>query len=91
MIDPAVLNQFVFPVIAFTACIVGVGTVVRWVLVSQRRSIAEVPDDLVRHFEELHAELAQLRSELSEFGERMDFVERVLAKRADPERIAPGS
>lgn len=91
MIDPAVLKDIVFPTLAFMACVAAVGVVVRWILVSLRRSTPNVPEDLVRHLEQLHAELGHIRSEMGEVGERMDFVERVLAKRSDPERIAPGS
>jgi hypothetical protein len=91
MIDPAVLKEIVFPTAAFITCVAAIGVVVRWILVSLRRSTPEVPEDLVQHFERLHAELAQIRSEMGDVGERMDFVERVLAKRSDPERIAPGS
>jgi predicted translin family RNA/ssDNA-binding protein len=91
MIDPAVLKEIVFPTVAFIACVAAIGVVVRWILVSLRRSTLEVPEDLVQHFERLHAELGQIRSEMADVGERMDFVERVLVKRSDPERIAPGS
>jgi hypothetical protein len=38
----------------------------------------------------LREELDQLRQELSELQERMDFAERVLAQRPEPSRLPPG-
>jgi Tfp pilus assembly protein PilO len=39
--------------------------------------------------EELQAELQEVRRELAEMVERMDFMERMLAKARDAERLAP--
>jgi len=37
------------------------------------------------------AELHQLREDVSDLAERLDFAERLLAKQRDAQRIAPGS
>jgi len=39
--------------------------------------------------EDLQAELQEVRRELAELVERMDFMERLLAKARDAERLAP--
>ena len=39
---------------------------------------------------ELLGEVQQLRTEVSELSERMDFAERLLAKNRDGQRIGPG-
>lgn len=39
--------------------------------------------------EELRAELQQVRQELGELAERMDFAERLLAQRREADRLAP--
>lgn len=39
--------------------------------------------------EALEVEVAKLRQELSETQERMDFTERLLAQRRDPDRVDP--
>jgi len=36
------------------------------------------------------AELRDMRREVAELGERMDFTERLLAKQRDPERLGRG-
>jgi len=41
-------------------------------------------------FEELEAEMGELRRELNEAQERIDFTERVLAQGRDPRRVEPG-
>jgi hypothetical protein len=41
-------------------------------------------------FEQLRAEVDQLKTELAEVHERLDFTERILAKNADRERL-PGA
>ena len=40
-------------------------------------------------FEELEAEMGELRRELNEAQERIDFTERVLAQGRDPRRVEP--
>lgn len=37
------------------------------------------------------AELQQLRADVSELAERLDFAERLLAKQRDAQRIGPGA
>ncbi len=39
---------------------------------------------------EVHGEVQQLRTEVSELNERMDFAERLLAKNRDGQQLGPG-
>jgi hypothetical protein len=39
--------------------------------------------------EDVHADVQELRREVAELVERMDFMERLLAKSRDAERLAP--
>jgi len=39
--------------------------------------------------EDVHADVQELRRELAELVERMDFMERLVAKSRDAERLAP--
>ena len=39
--------------------------------------------------EDLHADMQELRREVAELVERMDFMERLVAKSRDAERLAP--
>ena len=39
--------------------------------------------------EDLHADLQEVRREVAELVERMDFMERLVAKSRDAERLAP--
>ena len=39
--------------------------------------------------EDLHAEMQEVRREVAELVERMDFMERLLAKSRDAERLGP--
>src|SRR5438876_10768407 len=52
-----------------------------------------LPEDVRGELDELRSELTgevhQLRTEVSELSERMDFAERLLAKQRDGERLAP--
>ena len=41
--------------------------------------------------EQLEADFAELRGELGEAQERIDFIERVLAREAEPRRVDPGA
>ncbi|TLY54313.1 MAG: hypothetical protein E6K55_06055 [Gemmatimonadetes bacterium] len=54
---------------------------------------AALSPDARRELEDLRAELVgdlqQLRTEVSELSERMDFTERLLAKQRDAERVGP--
>ncbi|MGH7547151.1 MAG: hypothetical protein ACREMM_03135 [Gemmatimonadales bacterium] len=53
-----------------------------------------ISDDARAELEEFRSELLgevqQLRTEVSELSERMDFAERLLAKNRDGQRIGPG-
>ena len=57
------------------------------------RASAALPDDVRHELDELRSavvgEVQQLRTEVSELSERMDFAERLLAQRRDPGRLAP--
>jgi hypothetical protein len=60
----------------------------------RRQGGAALPEDVRTELEgfrsELVGEVQQLRTELSELSERMDFAERLLAKQRDGQRIGPG-
>ena len=59
----------------------------------RRAGSAALPDDVRSEVEAVRSdvlnELQQLRTEVSELSERMDFAERLLAKQRDAERLAP--
>lgn len=59
----------------------------------RRQGGAALPDDVRAELGELRAELLsevqQLRTEVSELGERVDFAERLLARQRESERLAP--
>ena len=50
---------------------------------SPREELQALRDDVMQ-------ELQQVRREVAELGERVDFAERLLAKQRDPERLARG-
>lgn len=50
---------------------------------------APVPDELAALRTELAEELEQVRVQVGELAERVDFTERLLAKRREGERLAP--
>jgi len=60
----------------------------------RRHGGAAVSEDARAELEEFRSELLgevqQLRTEVSELSERMDFAERLLAKNRDGQRIGPG-
>jgi hypothetical protein len=60
----------------------------------RRQGGAALSEDVRTELDGLRADLVgevqQLRTELSELGERMDFAERLLAKQRDGQRIGPG-
>jgi hypothetical protein len=51
---------------------------------------AGVKDDLQALHDDVLQELQQVRRELADLGERVDFTERLLAKQRDPERLPRG-
>ena len=59
----------------------------------RRAGGAALPDDVRAELDALRSdvvgEVQQLRTEVSELSERMDFAERLLAKQRDAERLAP--
>ena len=56
-------------------------------------STGALPEQLRRELDEsraaLESEVQQLRTEVGDLSERMDFAERLLAKQRDADRIAP--
>lgn len=50
---------------------------------------AGVREELQAMRDDLLAEMQQARHEIADLGERMDFAERLLAKKAEPGRLAP--
>lgn len=59
----------------------------------RRQGGAALPEDVRAELDDFRAELLgevqQLRTEVSELSERMDFAERLLAKQRDAERLPP--
>ncbi len=55
----------------------------------QQTNAGELRTELVEHRESLEQELEAVRREMAELAERVDFTERLLAKRRDAERLAP--
>jgi hypothetical protein len=55
----------------------------------QRPPVAGRVAESGERFDLLEAEVAELRRELTETQERMDFAERVLAQRPEPPRVGP--
>lgn len=68
-----------------------------WLLTPIVRALAErirprapaVDADAAEFRDEVLAELQQVRREVAELGERVDFAERLLAKQHEPDRLAP--
>ncbi len=60
----------------------------------RRQGGAALPEDIRAELDALRSELSgevqQLRLEVSELSERMDFAERLLAKNRDAQQIGPG-
>lgn len=51
---------------------------------------AGIKDELQGLRDDVLTELRDMRREVAELGERVDFTERLLAKQRDPERLARG-
>jgi len=49
-----------------------------------------IKDEIQSLREDVLTELRDMRREVSELGERVDFTERLLAKQRDPDRLARG-
>lgn len=73
--------------------------VAAWLLTPVARALAErirgrsvgVPaEELQGLRDDMMQEMQQLRQEVSDLSERVDFTERLLAKQRDPERLARG-
>jgi len=54
------------------------------------RADAGIKDELMGLREDVLTELRDMRREVAELGERVDFTERLLAKQRDPERLGRG-
>jgi hypothetical protein len=54
------------------------------------RADAGIKDELTGLREDVLTELRDMRREVAELGERVDFTERLLAKHRDPERLGRG-
>jgi hypothetical protein len=54
------------------------------------RADVEIKDELQGLREDVLTELRDMRREVAELGERVDFTERLLAKQRDPDRLARG-
>lgn len=52
------------------------------------RADAGIKDEIQSLREDVLTELRDMRREVAELGERVDFTERLLAKQRDPERLA---
>ena len=97
--DPRVFREIIAPTIAVVVVLLVGGAVVRGIIRPigdaieriRRSNTTPLPDDVGRQVNELVDEVRQLRTELSELTERMDFAERLLAKSRESQRIAPGS
>ncbi|HVH68628.1 MAG TPA: hypothetical protein VM716_12240 [Gemmatimonadales bacterium] len=96
--DPTVFRQVVAPAMAFVVVLLVAGGVIRGIIrpIGEaieriRRSSGTPPNDEVeRQLADVLDEVRQLRTELNELTERMDFAERLLAKSRESQRIAPG-
>lgn len=55
------------------------------------RQESGIRDEFRAMREDLVQELQQVRREVAELGERLDFAERLLAKTRDAQRIGPGA
>lgn len=51
----------------------------------------ELRAELSDHKDAVHQELDEVRRELGELAERVDFAERLLAKQRDADRLSPGT
>jgi hypothetical protein len=96
--DPRVFREVIAPMVAVVVVLLVGGAVVRGIIGPigdaieriRRSSGTPAPDDVGRQLNEVLDEVRQLRSELTELTERMDFAERLLAKSRESQRIAPG-
>ncbi|HKW40608.1 MAG TPA: hypothetical protein VJN39_05105 [Gemmatimonadales bacterium] len=97
--QPSVFSNVVAPTLAIILVMLIGGGVLRGIIRPigeaieriRRSGGAPLPDDAGRQIGELVDEVRQLRTELNELTERMDFAERLLAKSRESQRIAPGS
>jgi adenylosuccinate synthase len=90
-VDPAVVGVFI-PIIAvggFFAWMITLSPVGKAYAEKLRRSSKREDDGEDR--EELRSTVEELRREVAELAERVDFTERLLAKQQTAEKLPPGS
>jgi len=84
---------------AFMLMNLGAMLVAAWLLTPLARALAErirgrsagaPAEELQTLRDDVMQELQQVRHEVSDLSERVDFAERLLAKQRDPERLARG-
>ena len=94
MPDPNVIALQVSELLTTVLVFAGVLVVARWVLrspiaeaigerIRRGKKGAEVPGAQEERLSRLEGDLGAVRAELSEFAERLDFAERILAERRD--------
>src|SRR5262245_7028254 len=92
--DPNLLAMQFSELVTMIVIAVTVVLVARWLFKSpiaeaigerirRGRRGGELPDDATERLERIETQLGALRGELSEFAERLDFTERVLAERRE--------
>jgi NAD(P)H-dependent flavin oxidoreductase YrpB (nitropropane dioxygenase family) len=67
----------------------GMHRMARLRLEEARARAGVLPDGTLAELDQMHGELDQVRRELAEVQERLDFAERLLAQRHEPDRL-PG-
>jgi len=95
------MEDWLIPLVAILT-IFGGGTLVLLSITPVGKAIAarilkkplpgEFDEDMAEEVRELRREVDELRSvgqQVSELGERVDFLERLVAKQREPERLAP--
>jgi len=84
MSGPEMIAAVVFFGVLFTVLRPVAGAVAKRISGEARRNEMEAADR-----DEIVAELQQMRQEMSELAERVDFTERLLAKQGDTGRLQP--
>jgi hypothetical protein len=95
---PSVFSQVWAPTIGVAIVLLVGGAVLRGIIRPigeaieriRRSGSAPLPDEVGKQVGELLDEVRQLRTEMNELNDRMDFAERLLAKNRESQRIAPG-
>jgi ribonuclease D len=78
--------------IPITAIVMGTMLKLAKVRLEETKARAGVlPDGALAELDQVRGEMEQMRHELAEVQERLDFTERLLAQRRDQERLLGGS